>query len=1117
MNHFSRIILLLNFMVIPFLYGESNKNELMNSYNSPVSRTVQSNGNIADLVINDQGNSPDWSIETGLSDGDEIYGDRDYTITSMPDELSGCEWIKTANDSKKFDDSDILAVLTVSNDLDLYIVVDDRIENSLDWLIGNDSNWNSTGKEITDNQGVVFSLYMQSLHAGSTLELGKLDKSKCSMYFMVLKPYPGNNITYLEINDNTNRNDWSIESGISEGDEIYGDRDYTITSMPDELSGCGWIKTANDSKEYNDSGILAILTVSNDLDLYIAVDDRIGNSLEWLTGYRSSWSDTDKDITDNKGVKYSLYIQSLPIGSTLELGNLDEGNCSMYFMILKPVMTYQGENAYLYHANVEAEHSSYTGNGYVNYINEVGSYIEWNVSIGSSGDYDLAFRYANGSDSRSVDIIINGDVIENEVDFLETGEWDNWHEKTINVPLNRGNNTIRVIATGSSGGPNFDKMDITPVKQESSTLLMGWATQNMGTTGGEGGSTITVNNYNDLKNAVTGSESRIIRIVGTISGSGMLPVGSNKTIWGGEISGFGFDLDGVENVIIHNIEFYDWNDDAINLTNFTTNVWIDHCSFSNGFDGCVDIKRGSSYVTVSWNHFMSHVKTCLLGASDGHESQDKGNLKVTYHHNWFDGTSSRHPRVRFGHVHVFNNYFTNNGYGVASTMSGEVLVEGNYFYKVDEPTLVGYAASGSGDLAEKNNIYDQCGDNPETRGSVPLFPYPYTLDDTESIPSIVSSYAGPRDELAISDGLKWSERMALSIMKRNPKAFQIDDNKEPKWDYVHGLVLTSFEKLFKETNNKKYYDYIEEYADVLIDSSGLIETYILSTYNLDMINAGRTLFELYNTTKKEKYFKAMQLLRKQLEDHPRTSEGGFWHKKIYPNQMWLDGLYMAEPFYTRYSYEFENESNLNDVAKQFELIQEHSLDIETGLLYHGWDESRQMNWANGETGTSSSFWSRSLGWYAMALVDVLDFFPEDHSKQGELVFYLNELAKALVEFQDESGLWYQVTDMGDREGNYLEASGSSMFAYVLAKGVNKGYLSSEFKIVANNAFDGLINQLIKVDADGEIHITQVCAIAGLGGSANRDGSFEYYINERKKDDDPKATGPFILAAIELNR
>ncbi|WP_281310458.1 glycoside hydrolase family 88/105 protein [Flavobacterium flavigenum] len=373
------------------------------------------------------------------------------------------------------------------------------------------------------------------------------------------------------------------------------------------------------------------------------------------------------------------------------------------------------------------------------------------------------------------------------------------------------------------------------------------------------------------------------------------------------------------------------------------------------------------------------------------------------------------------------------------------------------------------------------------------------------------------NQTVVSKDLKWSDKMALTLMKRHPESWQIDDSKAPKWDYVHGLVLYSFQELYKKNPNPAYASYVQGYLDALIENDGTIKTYEIEKYNIDMIVAGRLLFNAYDKTKEEKYLKAMQLLRQQLTVHPRTQSGGFWHKKIYPNQMWLDGLYMGEPFYAEYTATFEGGKNLDDVAHQFEQIQLHATDPATGLLYHGWDESKQMPWANKETGNSPNFWSRALGWYVMALVDALDYFPKEHPKQKELVGYLNKVSESLAKYQDKSGLWYQVTDKMDKEGNYLEASGSSMFAYAFAKGVNKGYLPAKFKKIANKAFDGLTTQLIKVDADGTITLTQACQVAGLGGTPYRDGSYEYYVNEKKKDNDPKATGPFILAALELNR
>lgn len=372
-------------------------------------------------------------------------------------------------------------------------------------------------------------------------------------------------------------------------------------------------------------------------------------------------------------------------------------------------------------------------------------------------------------------------------------------------------------------------------------------------------------------------------------------------------------------------------------------------------------------------------------------------------------------------------------------------------------------------------------------------------------------------ETSNSTSLKWSEKMALTIMKRHPQGYMIDDVKIPKWDYVHGLVLHAFEELHKKKDDPKYANYIKKYIDTLVQSDGAIKTYEIEKYNIDMVVAGRLLFNLYATTKDNRYLIAMQTFKKQIEGQPRTQSGGFWHKKTYPNQMWLDGLYMGEPFYTQYTITFENGKNLDDVAKQFEQIELHAKDPKTGLLFHGWDESKKMDWANKQTGTSPNFWSRSIGWYMMALVDVLDYFPKDHPKQKKLVGYLNTIAASLVQFQDKSGLWYQVTNMGTKEGNYLESSGTSMFAYACAKGVNKGYLPSKYKKIANKAFDGLTQKLIKIETDGTITLTQACAVAGLGGNPYRDGSYSYYVNERQKDNDPKATGPFILAALELNR
>ncbi|QBZ98886.1 glycoside hydrolase family 88/105 protein [Flavobacterium sangjuense] len=367
-----------------------------------------------------------------------------------------------------------------------------------------------------------------------------------------------------------------------------------------------------------------------------------------------------------------------------------------------------------------------------------------------------------------------------------------------------------------------------------------------------------------------------------------------------------------------------------------------------------------------------------------------------------------------------------------------------------------------------------------------------------------------------NDSLKWSERMALSIMKRHPKVWQIDKQEKPKLDYKPTFVLIAFESLYKKTKNTKYDNYAKEYADLFIDSTGEISHYESKEFNIDHLTIGNLLFDLYDNTKDSRYLKAIQTLKKQIEEQPRTPSGGFWHKKIYPNQMWLDGIYMGAPFYTHYTTTFENGKNLDDVVNQFELIHNHSFDPIAKLPYHAWDESKEIAWANKETGNSPTIWSRGVGWYVMALVDALDYFPKNHPKYKELAAYLNEAAKALEKQQDASGLWYQITDKGNTDGNYLEASGTAMFAYTFAKGVNKGYLPKRFKKIANKAFDGLLKELVTVK-DDEVHLSQISQGIGLGGNPFRDGSNKYYADSKKNIDNSVGVGAFILAALELNR
>src|SRR5215213_2946082 len=337
-----------------------------------------------------------------------------------------------------------------------------------------------------------------------------------------------------------------------------------------------------------------------------------------------------------------------------------------------------------------------------------------------------------------------------------------------------------------------------------------------------------------------------------------------------------------------------------------------------------------------------------------------------------------------------------------------------------------------------------------------------------------------------------------------------------KWTYDHGLVLKGIERVYIATNDKQYFDFIQRSIYHFISEDGSIRTYKIDEYNIDNILPGRNLLFLYKTTGEEKYRKAAALLREQLKTHPRTSEGGFWHKKIYPSQMWLDGLYMGEPFYAEYAETFDEPEAFDDIAKQFVLMETHARDAKTGLLYHGWDESKQQRWADKTTGRSPNFWGRAMGWYAMALVDVLEHFPKDHPRRGELLAILGRLAAAIEKVQEpQTGLWYQVLNAGGMKGNYLEASASVMFVYALAKAVRLGYLPESYMKVARKGWAGIQRQFVEEAAGGGVNFKGTVSVAGLGGNPYRDGSYAYYLSEPVVTNDAKGVGAFLLASAEM--
>ncbi|TXK49134.1 glycoside hydrolase family 88 protein [Pontibacter qinzhouensis] len=362
----------------------------------------------------------------------------------------------------------------------------------------------------------------------------------------------------------------------------------------------------------------------------------------------------------------------------------------------------------------------------------------------------------------------------------------------------------------------------------------------------------------------------------------------------------------------------------------------------------------------------------------------------------------------------------------------------------------------------------------------------------------------------------WSVQMADSEIKRTPKGWMIDFAPKPKWDYTQGLFASSIDRVYKRTGDEKYLNYIKAFADTMISESGTIMTYKKTDYNIDRVNPGKFLIELHKETGIEKYKLAVEELRDQMRTHPRTAEGGFWHKKIYPHQMWLDGLYMGSPFLAQYAKEFNEPALFDDVANQIYLVDKYTWNEEKRLFHHAWDEKKEQKWADPVTGRAPEVWGRAMGWFAMSLVDVLDFMPKDHPKRADIIRVTKKMAGAIKQYQDPAtGLWWQVVDQGGREGNYLEGSASTMFTYFLVKAVKNNYIEQEYLQTAQKGFDGITRDLIRKEADGTISLIDICAVAGLGGTPYRDGTYEYYISEPRRANDPKGVAPFIMAALEF--
>lgn len=363
-------------------------------------------------------------------------------------------------------------------------------------------------------------------------------------------------------------------------------------------------------------------------------------------------------------------------------------------------------------------------------------------------------------------------------------------------------------------------------------------------------------------------------------------------------------------------------------------------------------------------------------------------------------------------------------------------------------------------------------------------------------------------------------KMAKSEMTRIPQSEKIDV-KGVKWSYAAGVELEGILAAAQAYDNKEMLDYVLNYGDFFVNPDGSVKALKREAYNIDNVKGGTLLLKILDITGEPRYKMAADSIYGQLLEQPRTKSNNFWHKKIYPWQAWLDGLYMGQPFYAEYvnRYLDADPKLWDDIANQFLTVAEKTYDPNTGLYRHAWDEKHQQFWADKKTGQSKHAWGRAMGWYIWALTDVLEKMPTDHPQRPELVALLKSIADGVVKYQDpESGVWYQVMDSPEREGNYLEATATAMFVYNLLRAVRLGLLDQSYLEPAKKGYEGMVKTFIKENPDGTISLTNCCAVAGLGGgnSQRRDGTFEYYLSEPIRDNDAKGVGPFILSSLEYD-
>ena len=372
--------------------------------------------------------------------------------------------------------------------------------------------------------------------------------------------------------------------------------------------------------------------------------------------------------------------------------------------------------------------------------------------------------------------------------------------------------------------------------------------------------------------------------------------------------------------------------------------------------------------------------------------------------------------------------------------------------------------------------------------------------------------------------LPLSERMVRSQMSRCEDATFLDyTDGRLKWDYTPGVELRAYLDVFDAYGDSTIYDYVYRWYDAIVADDGSIQGYSVNKYSTGLICPGTALFYFYDRTGDEKYRKAIELLKSQIDRQPRTRDGAFWHRQVYPNQVWLDGVYMIAPFYAEYASRYlegpARTAAYDDIVNEFVVASEKTYDTATKLHRHAWDETESMSWCDPAThGQSRHCWGRALGWYCMALVDVLDWLPEDYAPRRRLVGILRDICTELPKWADPAtGLWYQVLDQPGREGNYLESTCSAMFSYTFLKGIRMGYLDAGLLPYARKLYKQVVREFISTDEEGRISIEKCCAFGGLGGSSNRLGDYAYYLSEPVRPNDSRGVAPFIRASLETEK